>query len=163
MKHPGISNSADLMTKVKPRSDIMKFLGLMGFEVGSGRPTIAPTRFAWTIDKPCPAPATSTNSMDSIDMQVVDGYSGLVNDGGGFRYASYMLEGRKLICDRSLPQRSHRRLVQIFNLNDGEVLWSYDNYDHDQHDYEPNFSQWLGIDPHPLWIATWEVDSGQGK
>ena len=28
-KHPGISNSADLMTKVKSRPDILKFLGLI--------------------------------------------------------------------------------------------------------------------------------------
>ena len=41
-KHPGVTNSADLVTKVKPRSDILKFLGLMGFMVGQGRPLISP-------------------------------------------------------------------------------------------------------------------------
>ena len=30
-KHPGISNSADLMTKVKGRDDIFRLLSIMGF------------------------------------------------------------------------------------------------------------------------------------
>ena len=44
MKFPGTENSADLMTKVKGRSDILKFMCYMGFKCITGRPTVSPTR-----------------------------------------------------------------------------------------------------------------------
>ena len=64
LKHPGASNSADLMTKVKARSDILKFLELMGFQVGVGRPASAPVRYAWTVDQPVKAPCSQGSPIE---------------------------------------------------------------------------------------------------
>ena len=66
-KHPGATNSTDLMTKVKPRTDILKFLGPMGFMVGQGRPSISPIRSTWTVDHPSPAPGGGCE----VDAQMV--------------------------------------------------------------------------------------------
>ena len=43
-KHPGASNPADLMTKVKGRPDLIRLLAIMGFAPVQGRASIAPLR-----------------------------------------------------------------------------------------------------------------------
>ena len=55
-KLPGISNSADMMTKVKGRADIMKLLAAMGFVSIEGRPAISPLRTSWNVGQPVASP-----------------------------------------------------------------------------------------------------------
>merc|ERR1711994_144380 len=51
-KYPTADNCADLMTKVKSRSDLYHLLQLMGFAQVAGRSEIAPKRFKlWDVSK----------------------------------------------------------------------------------------------------------------
>ena len=142
-KHPGISNSADFMTKVKSRPDILKFLGLMGFMVGTGRPASAPVRFKWTVDSPVKAPCSQDLP---VDLPVMDCTSGVgCNVDGDFdsgcRIMSVVLDGRNLIPSRSLPSKEHRTLMQVFNVNSGEIVYHLPT-DSQPPQQEPDLFQW---------------------
>ena len=70
-KQLGRDNCADLMTKVKGRDEILKFMCSMGFESLPGRPTLAPTRTGWTIARPVPPPTTRKGGVNGDRKSVV--------------------------------------------------------------------------------------------
>ena len=52
-KYPSRENGADLMTKPKCRSEILRLMENIGFKAMSGRPIVAPRRdFKWFADQP---------------------------------------------------------------------------------------------------------------
>ena len=91
LKQPGLTNSADLMTKVKSRGDILKFLQLMGFVVEPGRPAIAPIRTQWTINSPIICPSGNGELVES-DLVDIDGH-GVYSPCIDAHYSTYILDG----------------------------------------------------------------------
>ena len=156
-KHPGISNSADLMTKVKSRNEILKFLQLMGFVEGAGRPTIAPIRTQWTISSPVICPSGGGDIVEGKGDDVDSNY--FHSDPSNAIYTTYILEGKDLITDRSLPHPGDRVLCSILDLNLGE--WIYEQPSLPQHTTgttEPDIAS-LITNHRPYLMTTWRLHS----
>ena len=154
-KHPGISNSADLMTKVKSRNEILKFLQLMGFVEGAGRPTIAPIRTQWTISSPVICPSGSGDRVEGKVDDVDSNY--FHSDPSNATYTTYILEGKDLITDRSLPHPGSRVLCDVLDLNSGEWVYTSPSLPpNTTGTTEPDLSH-LSTDIRPYLLATWKV------
>ena len=150
LKHPGTENSADLMTKVKGRADISKFLGLMGFIMGKGRSEIAPKRHKWTVDRPVPSPGKDDvlSELQSIDQ------SPCVDEQ---LCVSHLLEGYSLHSDRPLPPIEGRQLLYVFDVAQGEVVFDARSCPTGPTS-EPDLHMLTTTGVRPQWLVTWRVD-----
>ena len=156
-KYPTVDNCADLMTKVKGRSDMWHLLQLMGFAQMDGRSQIAPLRFkGWDVSKVVSSPKdplqlpTSTTT-PTYAMQSVDNEPGYHRSQVIHHYPSHsdLLEGKRLLPSRALPKAGKRVLHSLLNLNSGEEMLGTDC------DEEPDFHSLVQGENHPLLLATW--------
>ena len=70
-KHPGTSNSADLMTKHKSRDELVKLLKIMGFGSLPGRAAVAPLRAkGWNVSQPVSAPTKTTPDLHALGWEM---------------------------------------------------------------------------------------------
>ena len=127
----------------------------MGFVVETGRPAIAPIRTQWTITSPAICPSGSCELVES-DMVDIDG-DGVYSPCDNAHYSTYILEGKDLITDRSLPHPGSRVLCDVLDLNSGEWVYTSPSLPcSTTGTTEPDLSH-LSTNLRPYLLATWKV------
>ena len=160
-KHPGHSNSSDLMTKVKGREDLTRLLALMNFAKLDGRAATAPSRTAkWNVSQVISPPKCNDATHNHLDTYMLEGRVDSEPVGSGIihHYPSTcaILEGRRLTPSQPLPSTPHRLLYSVMDLNTGEEIYHCERSDDAVIDgREPDLMHMVKGQNHPLLLAHW--------